>query len=234
MTATCRGEPISYLRLERYLQGDVQPAERERVAGHLEQCQICRECFEVMRSEQIELAPLPVPLPATRVRRPWAGRVWPQLTAAAALAATVLLVILARGPEPSPPRLPPAHVRVKGGELALQLVREHAGTIAADATRFSAGDRFQVRVSCPPPAVVHWDVLVLQAGEIFFPFTPSSQLQCANGVTLPGAFVLDGREPANVCVILQSDEPLDRAQLARNVAGSLPGMAACSEIRAAD
>jgi hypothetical protein len=223
------------LRLERYLQGDVQPAERERVAAHLEQCEVCRECFEVMRTEPIELAPLPVPLPApVPLRRAWARRVWPQLTAAAALAAAVSLAIWVRDPGLSPERLPPARVRVKGGELALELVRQHAGTIATDATRFSAGDRFQLRVSCAPPAEVYWDVLVLQGGEAFFPFTPAARLQCANGVSLPGAFALDGREPAHVCVILQADAPLDRARLATDAARALPPAAACSEVRATD
>lgn len=229
MNPTCRGEPISYLRLERYLQGDVQAAERERVADHLQQCGVCRECFEAMRDEPIELPALPVV--QQRVPRLWwrsARRAWPPLLAAAA---AVLLVIWARAPAPD---LPPARVRVKGGELAIELARLHAGTIAADATRFAAGDRFQARVSCPPGTAVYWDLLVLQAGEVFFPLTPSTPLQCANGVSLPGAFALDGREPANVCVLVQPDAPLDRVQLARTATRTLPDAAACVELTAED
>jgi len=151
-------------------------------------------------------------------------RAWPQLTAAAV---AVLLVLWARTPELDAPHLPPARVRVKGGESAVELVRLHAGTIAADATRFSAGDRFQVRVSCPLGAAVYWDLLVLQGGEVFFPLTPSAPFHCANGVSLPGAFELDGHQPANVCVLVQSDAPADRAQLALTAARALPGTAAC-------
>jgi hypothetical protein len=243
MNLTCLDEPISYLRLERYLQDDIDDAERARVSTHLHACAACRTCYEGLRDEPIALLPLSLPsrVPVPRQRDSWtaaaaaaaaARRAWPQLTAAA-LSIAALLVIWLRGPELDHPRLPPARVHIKGGELALALVREHAGTLATEPTRFVAGDRFQVRVSCPPGEALYWDVLVLQGGEAFFPLTPRARLQCGNGITLPGAFQLDGAEPASVCVAVQPAAALDRARVVREGARALPTTTACVELSAA-
>jgi hypothetical protein len=237
MNLTCLDEPISYLRLERYLQDDIDDAERARVSTHLHGCAACRTCYEALRDEPIALLPLSLPsrVPVPRQRDTWraaARRAWPQLTAAA-LSIAALLVIWLRGPELDQPRLPLARVHIKGGELALSLVREHAGTLAVEPRRFAAGDRFQVRVSCPPGEALYWDVLVLQGGEAFFPLTPRARLQCGNGITLPGAFQLDGAEPASVCVVVQPTAALDRARVVREAARALPAATACVELSAA-
>jgi len=230
MNPTCSSEPISFLRLERYLQGDVQPSERAQLETHLGQCDVCRECYEALRSETIELPPLPVRLSAARQRRGLRlriARAWPQLAAAALAAATAMLLLRLRSVELEP-ALSAQRVRVKGGELAIELVREHAATIAADPEQFAQGDRFQVRVSCPPGEPRHWDVVVFQAGELFFPLRPEAQLECRNGVTLPGAFALDGSAPASVCVIV-GERRVDRALLSRRNLRSA-GASACVEL----
>jgi hypothetical protein len=217
MSPTCSSEPISFLRLERYLQGDVQPNERAKLETHLGQCGVCRQCYESMRAETIELLPLPLPVTPARERRDFrthVARAWPQLTAAAIAAAGVMVMLWSRTPELEP-RLPAQRVRIKGGELAIELVREHAEMIATDPTQFAPGDRFQVRVSCPPGEPRYWDVVVFQAGELFFPLRPEARLDCRNGVTLAGAFVLDGTASASVCVILDERSPLNRARLTR-------------------
>jgi Putative zinc-finger len=210
---TCRTQPVSYLRLERYLQGDVDTRERLRVEEHLQACAACRACFESLQHEVIELLPLPALI---RQQSPsWGARVrryWPQLTAAAAIAAAVTLWP-GSDRDPETPALPPARVAIKGGELALELLRERAGTVTAGAERFAAGDRFQVRVSCPPGSAVHWDLVVFQADQVFFPLTPSALLSCANGVTLPGAFTLDGAAAADTCVIMAASAAPDRSRL---------------------
>lgn len=236
MNLACRSRPISYLRLERYLQGDVDASERRRVADHLRECACCRTCFEDMQSEVIELpplrvdparpvAPLPVlPLSAANVR-PRLGP-WSQLTAALALAAAVLLWLRAPNTDSA---LPPARVAIKGGgELALELVREHAGSLAVDPSRFAPEDRFQARVSCPP-GKVYWELVVFQAGQAFFPLSPAAPLQCANAVTLPMAFALDGTEPADVCVVIDPNLQPARSQLSTPL--TLPARsAACTTV----
>ena len=239
MNLACRTQPISYLRLERYLQGDGDANERRRVTEHLRDCACCRTCFEDMKREVIELPPLPVrpthdrviaplpDLPLTAAKEPRRFGTWPQLTAALAMAAAVLLWL--RGPG-NDPALPPARVAIKGGgELALQLVREHAGALAVDPNRFAPDDRFQARISCPP-GQVYWELVVFQGGEAFFPLAPAATLHCANGVTLPMAFALDGSEPADVCVVIHASAQPSRAQLSKPEALRAHS-AACTRVR---
>jgi hypothetical protein len=248
MNPTCSGEPISFLRLERYLQGDVPPSERVQLEAHLGECGVCRECYEALRSETIELLPLPVRLPEAvrsettelplpvgfkpaqgrRALRTRIARAWPQLAAAGLAAAAAILLLRVQTAELEP-ALSAQRVRIKGGELAIELVREHDAAIATDPKQFAQGDRFQVRVSCPPGEPRFWDVVVFQAGELFFPFRPLAPLECRNGLTLPGAFVLDGYAPASVCVIV-SEQRVDRALLSRRDLRSA-GSSACVELK---
>jgi hypothetical protein len=249
MNATCSGEPISFLRLERYLQGDVQPSERAQLETHLAECGVCRECFEALRNETTELLPLAVHVTPVmrsettelpqfpehfwraqerRALRTRIARAWPQLLAATLTAAAAMLLVRLRTAELEP-ALSAQRVRIKGGELAIELVREHAATIATDPKQFAQGDRFQVKVSCPPGEPRYWDVVVFQAGELFFPLKPEVPLQCRNGLTLPGAFMLDGYAPASVCVIV-AERHVDRALLSRHDLRSA-GSSACVELK---
>jgi hypothetical protein len=219
MIARCSSVPISHLRLERRLQGDLAPLERFRVDQHLRRCEACRACFEELRREVVVLKPLPQPLLAPDARR--SNHRWTSIGVALSAAAAFMLWM--RSATETSPELPPARVAVKGGELALELVREPRGERARDAGRFAPGDRFEGVVSCPPGARRHWQVVILQAGQAYFPFTPSELLTCGNGITLPGAFALDGSDPARVCIAL-SDAPLSRERLARS---ELPEQSAC-------
>lgn len=216
MNAACRDQPISFLRLERYLQGDTDTQERERVGAHLAACDVCRACFDELRQEVVELLPLPAAVRDTGRKnaraKARANRIWPQLTAALAIAAA--LALWARPRSVESPRLPAARVAIKGGELALEAIREHAGTIAADSRRFAQGDRLQIRVSCPPGPARHWDLVAFQAGQAFFPLLSSAPIACANGVTLPGAFTLDGTSAVDVCVVI-AETAIDRARIAQ-------------------
>jgi hypothetical protein len=226
MTPACTSEPISFLRLERYLQGDLQVSELERVAAHLRDCPTCSACFDEMRNEVIELPALPVPL-ATRARaRTRRTRIWPLgLVAAAAALGLALLPQLSKDSRP-----PAARVRIKGGELAIALVREHAATLANDPSVYAAGDRFEVRLTCPADRQVHWDVVVFQAGEAFFPLQPEAPLRCANGVTLPGAFELTGSAAASVCVQIDAAQPVDRERVKRDGQRALAQLSACTAL----
>ena len=135
----------------------------------------------------------------------------PQLTAALAIA--VALALWARPQREQATGLPPARVAIKGGELALELVREHAGTLFVDPSHFARGDRLQVRVSCPAGQTLRWDLVVFQAGHAYFPLTPVAPLACANGSTLPGAFMIDGTAPADVCVVVAAGAAIERTRL---------------------
>ena len=110
MNRDCIAEPISYLRLERHLQGDASVRERAHVEAHLAECGACRACFEELRTDATQLpawssllteagtraARVALPLPPLRPARsaPRAG--WAAALAdATALGASSLVVVLA-------------------------------------------------------------------------------------------------------------------------------------------
>lgn len=88
---SCIGEPISYLRLERYGLGELSPVERQRIREHLAACAVCRGCFERVQADtrasdlawltsRLELAPPVAGAKAVMMPAPsrgWAGwRSW--------------------------------------------------------------------------------------------------------------------------------------------------------------
>ena len=190
MTA-CIGEPISWLRLERFALGAADPA----IASHVVACPACRRCLDTILGDAIELPRLVVP--AAPARRAW--RRWWLAPALAAAAAAVVLVVVLR-----PPLRPDAALRVavKGvGELALELVRERGGAIAYDARSFAPGDRWKLVVSCPPGAAavpIAIDVSVADGITVDHPLA-AAQLACGNRVVVPGAFAITGDRPNRVC-----------------------------------
>jgi hypothetical protein len=132
--------------------------------------------------------------------------VW--LAAPLALAAAALLAVLARPPVAS----------VKGGTLALSLVRDRAGVATTSPATYAPGDRFRVLVTCPPSADVQ--IAVLQAGRITLPLPPPS---CGNAVTA-GALRLTGEGPVAICAV--ADVPAD--VLIRDGQRALGDDAACA------
>lgn len=42
-------------------------------------------------------------------------------------------------------------IAVKGGDVAVEFVRERDGSVAWEPTSFARGGRFKVVVTCPPP-----------------------------------------------------------------------------------
>jgi hypothetical protein len=118
-------------------------------------------------------------------------------------------------------------VAVKGGDVAVELVRERDGSIAWEPTSFAAGDRLQLMVTCAPPLRLHADVAVLQADGPAFPGAPSL-ITCGNRVPVPPAFRITGPGAAKVCVALDPSAPPSRAGLA---AGDSPAAGAHACLR---
>ncbi|HEU4730803.1 MAG TPA: hypothetical protein VFT22_23065 [Kofleriaceae bacterium] len=189
MTA-CIGEPISWLRLERFALGEPDPA----IASHLAACPACARCLEQIRGDVVALPPLVV---ATARRRTGLARRWwlaPMFAAAAA--AIVLLVVRLR---PAPDAGFRDTIGVKGvGEVTLELVRERAGEIRFDAHRYAPGDRWKVVVSCPPSASAWIDVSVADGLTTDHPLA-AARVACGNRVVVPGAFTLTGTRANRVC-----------------------------------
>ena len=236
--SACTSQPISHLRLERYVLQELPVPERASVDAHLQSCPACRGSLQELRASEVVLPPLPAPgspalgrvpaelpersEPRNRARVVRLGAIGSGLALAAA-ALLGLRALLDQTPQPSAGGS--AGTAVKGGEIALQLVRERGGDIAREPHAFSEGDRFAAAVTCAPPARVHADLVVYQAGETFFPLA-AAELHCGNLVQLPGAFALTGQAPADVCVVL-ANAPIDRSRLSAARPETLPEPHAC-------
>lgn len=237
MTATCTSQPISWLRLERYALGELPEVERSAVAAHLEDCDLCRSCMAEIRDREVTALPaLPVgvltaPAPWWRrhkLRVAWGGG----FAAAAAAAATVAIILSTRvGGVRDESSLPARRIQIKGGEVALDLIRERGGSVGYEPDAFLPEDRFKILFTCPSPAAMHVEVVVYQDGEASFPLPPTT-VECGNRVALAGAFRITGRSPAVVCALFDEGAPPDRARLASARPEDLEG-AVCTALEPA-
>ncbi|TMQ10682.1 MAG: hypothetical protein E6J91_25660 [Deltaproteobacteria bacterium] len=186
----CIGEPISWLRLERFALGAADPA----IASHVAACPACRHCLDQIRGDTVALPPLVVASPPPR--RTWLRWLVPALAAAAAAAALIAVL----RPRPSSDGV--VRVAVKGaGEVSLELVRERAGAIRFDATSYAPGDRWKVMVSCPPSASgapLSIAVSVDDGISVDHPLA-AARIACGNRVVVPGAFTITGSRANRVC-----------------------------------
>jgi hypothetical protein len=233
MTVACSGQPISWLALERYQLGELEAEARSALEAHLAACPACRGCLERIRADEgLALPPLPLPrpTPARAPRLAWLRWALPALGAVAAACLVLLWLAPRGGAQVAPAGLPGARVAIKGGELALDLVRERGGAVDAQPADFAPGDRFRTLVTCPPPAEPYTELVIYQDGQAAFPGTAGLRLRCGNQVGLPGAFRLTGSGEAHVCVVL-SERALERAALAPGLPRELREQAACVHLR---
>ncbi|MBS2025788.1 MAG: zf-HC2 domain-containing protein [Deltaproteobacteria bacterium] len=223
MSTACVSVPISWLQLEQRQLGELAEPQRRAVDQHLAECATCRACAErIARDAQRTLPPLPAlpaPLAPARAAPPAPlrtnRRLQRLLWLTPALAASLLILLLPRA-QPVAPPFAAARVSIKGGELALSLVREGHGEVTEATRVYASGDRLRVLVTCPP-AQEQVTALVLQGASVEVPL--SRVLSCGNAVVL-GAFTLTGDAPATVCVALGAvDARSTPAALARQLAG---------------
>jgi hypothetical protein len=226
VSAACTGTPISWLRLERYHAGEADGAERRAIDEHVAGCEACARCLRHVRDDDAgrALPPLPVAAgPGRRVGRPvalLAARRAGALGAALAAAAAVALAWGRR--DGAAPADPAPGGRAKGDEVGLALVREGGDAVADEGGSYSDGERFKALVTCPPAMRAGWDLVVYERREASFPLAPRAELACGNGVPLPGAFQLTGREPLTVCLAWgERGGEVDRAELRASGPGRL-------------
>lgn len=219
----CTGEPVSWLRLERYHLGEVDAAERERIDAHLAACEACAACLAKIRAdEEIALPAMVAPRPVARVRRLRPAVVFPFAVGALAAAAAVVLALRGSGPGDGGPTGLPGASRVKGGAMAFTLVREDGVRIEGDAGVYREGDRLKALVTCAPGSGLSLDLVVYDADGASFPLEPETDFACGNEAPMRGAFRLTGRGDQDVCVVWSSSGPVDRAAL-------MPGAAAVND-----
>jgi len=213
--------PVSWLRLERYALGELDPAERGTIAEHVSTCQRCRARADLIAEDSSRELP---PLPAAPARAPAPARKRYTTWLALALAGAAAFVLVLRPPGEEPPA-GGRRVAVKGGEVTIELVRERGGSIAWEPTSFTVADRFKLLLTCAPPLRVYADVVVLQNDGPAFP-AAASLVTCGNRVPLFPAFRITGFGDATVCVAADSDAPPSRARLSGSEPAA-PGSRAC-------
>lgn len=212
--ATCIGEPVSWLRLERLALAELDAATATTVRAHLDACAACAGAFARIADDARPLPRLPA---SDATARPWWRR-WRVALGGVALAAgaAAALVVLRPATVASPP---PGGVRVKGaGVVVVRLVRERDGVIAFDPDDVREADRWKVELTCAPGGAAWVDVAVVQGREVAFPLAPQ-EVACGNAVAVPGAFrITDGA--AEVCVALGPRAP-DREALRDGARGGV-------------
>lgn len=200
-------EPLSWLTLERYALGELSAEERREVETRLAASEQDRACLAEIMADQSELPPLvpaPVPIASARARKQPSWLPWSLGLCAAAAA---LLVVLRR---PADPAFESEHV--KGADVTLRL---HSDQKGSDPHAFSAGERFKLEVTCPPSMSDKLRLIVVQGAEQFEPAPRDATFRCGNLVSWPGAFALDGTEPADVCLYWGTSTTPNHDELAR-------------------
>ena len=218
---SCIGEPVSWLRLERYALAELDAPGARAVRTHLDACAACRAALASIEDDRVVLPPLPArrAVVAT-VKTPWYRR-WQLGAGLGGLAlAAALLVLWLRAPGGAAELDELGRrTRVKGaGAVTLTLVRERAGVIAFDPPDLVDSDRWKVQLTCDREAPLWTDVVVYQPGGASFPLAAQA-ITCGNAVPVPGAFrVTDGG--ATICVALGATAP-DRDRLRRGPRGPM-------------
>ena len=203
MNNICQSEPLSWLTLERYHLRELPIEESLQVREHLDDCSCCRICLEQIKKD--DLVPLPLLAFEASPQKPWPW--WLRFGSVTtgvgfATATAVLLFFFAGNPTSKNLAFPPPRITLKGGDMAISLVRERKGSILHNPTTFLPKDRFKVLVTCPPPMILPWKLVVIQNKQISFPLSPSGPILCSNRVALPSAFRIVGSSPAVICLVL--------------------------------
>lgn len=227
--------PVSWFTLELLHLGELPADEQQTVRDHLDGCEVCRGCLAQIEGDaRPALPPLVIPDAEPEVAQaPWWRRLLRPMVLGpcVAAAAAALLAVLFIGPQPTDPPTRPGRVAIKGGDLAISLVRKRGQQVTHDPATFAPGDAFKVEATSPPLGTARrWEVVVFQGDEVSFPLTPRGPLAGGNREPLPGAFSLTGRAAAQVCLVVGA-APVDRQRLRSQGMAALPDEAVCLSLQ---
>ena len=151
---------VSTPALHRVRLGESTPDEREAVRAHLDVCPRCADRLRLQEATRAAFVLEPVPGALRSRPSPWRRLVPWAVPVLAAVAATLLVVVLPSGPDPS--RLGP--VRSKGELTAMEVVAERdAGPVVlAPGARVVPGDHLQIRFD---PGPYPWAAFAGQDGS---------------------------------------------------------------------
>ncbi len=227
--SNCISQRISWLALEQYRLDDLPSEQRQRIAQHLDQCPACAGDLQKIGDDVRPLKPLT--LEDRKKAFPPLRFSIPAIAGTAIIAAVLLTVLFDRVPQQAgSAKIPPHHIEFKGGELAMMVARERNGWVEENPSQFAEGDNFTVFLTHSSPEPIHWDVIIEQGGETYFPYTDRPPLAAGNLVPLPGAFRLTGVQPITICVVVGT-EPLSRAALKRVAKSALPPATVCKQMK---
>ncbi len=176
---------LSALRLDRWMMGELGPADAETVGTHVSACAACSAAMAGMRGVREEVRALP--LPPALVQVPRRRRVPGAAVAGAALALAASLLLVLRPAAPGERR--------KGPGIELTMYVQHGDEVrrAGPGERIAPGDAVRFAVSTPVPAYVA--VLSLDAAgraSVYFPEGPrAAQVPAGTDVPLPLGTRLD-------------------------------------------
>ena len=216
--------PVSWLDLERMALAELPAAQLPQVADAAQNDPATAAIAERISSDRRRLRPLPpvdhhAPAGRAQPRRRWQWAL-AMFATSAAVAAALLLFVRATGDQVSDRATDPAtgpaidrpttlefanaHTTIKGGDLAIALVRERAGHIVHEPNDFRPDDRFKVLITCPTDTPRHGQVRVYQGKGDGIPIDglidEQQPLPCGNRLALPGAFRLTGVQDAHICL----------------------------------
>ena len=226
MTHNCTSAPVSWLQMEQYHLGELSEALTSKVRGHLDTCANCATSMDSIVNDSMVLKPLPE-IEHQGIFDRFAFTPLRLATAGGALAALIFALLLLWPAAKVTTDYPPARIGYKGGDLAISVVRDRDGAITHEPEGFLDGDRFSIQITCPPGNRA-LDVAVFQGDAVYFPYDNQDSVLCANTVSIPGAFSLNGPESVFVCVIV--DEIPQRARLASRGLEALPPSSVCIEL----
>jgi hypothetical protein len=172
----------SSLHLDRFLAGELDALEEERVRAHAEACLRCGPALDAIRAARDERLP---PLRLVSPLIPHSPRWWAAAAAGAGIAAAACLLLVVR----------PSGERSKGSGFALAMYVEHRGEVrrAGPGETVAAGDAVRFAVTAPQPAYVAvLSVDPLGKGSIYFPSgARAERVQAGVDVALPLGTRLD-------------------------------------------
>jgi len=230
--ARCIGEPISWLRIERYVLGELSASDAGEVRAHLDRCPVCRACVDEATAPRV-LPALPGLAPKAAVSSPTPLRLPRRIAiAASTFAAAAAVAIVVMNPTHVPHTTgPSSDVRVRGGDVALVVLREHDGEVVENPAVFATRDRFRVAVTCPPGHDEHVRVYVVQGDDADLALQGGARFRCGNRVVLEGAFRITDEADAHVCAVFGEPPPvLEDIALARSLLAG-DGDARCRALR---
>ncbi len=202
-------KPISRLSMELFHLGELPPNKHTEIEKHLISCAACRRSLEYIEHDTRPLPRLSIrPLSTRQSILDFSKiRLSYIFAACAAIIITGLAFLLVPTKQTIDQETAHAFTHIKGQNTSLYIVRNRNGVVTEEPKAFKQGDAFKVFVTHLDQEEENWILAVFQGDEVYFPITSQEPLITGARIPLPGAFSLDGQEPAEICVFIGNRIP---------------------------